>query len=228
MIFFFKRFFYIVFYKAFNFVAPQEGENIILERIFAKKSRGTYVDVGAHHPVRFSNTLNLYQKGWSGINIEPNRKVIKIFKKMRSRDVNLDIAISTKNNSCNYYKFEDPALNTTDEKIHKMRERQGYKCIEKNIVITRTLNQILLQYCKKNIDLLKIDVEGNELDVLKSNDWKKFTPKVIICELINVDLEKLPKNKVYKFLKSHNYKLYCKLLQNAIFFHKSFSSKLFK
>jgi FkbM family methyltransferase len=228
MFFFIKRFFYIAFYRAFNFVAPQEGENIILERIFPKKNKGFYIDIGAHHPVRFSNTLNLYQKGWSGINIEPNREAIEIFKKMRSRDVNLNIAVSTKKNTCNFFKFKDPALNTTDIKISRMRERQGYKCIEKITVQTKTLNQILLQNCKKNIDLLKIDVEGKELDVLKSNNWEKFVPKVIICELINIDLEKLSKNKVYKFLKSKNYLLYCKLLQNAIFFHKSFSSKLFK
>jgi FkbM family methyltransferase len=228
MVFILKRFFYIIFYKAFNFVAPQEGENIILERIFAKKSKGFYIDVGAHHPVRFSNTLNLYQRGWTGINIEPNQEPIKIFRKLRSRDLNLNIAVSTKKNTCNYYKFKDPALNTTDINIYRMRKRQGYRCTETSIVQTQTLNEILLQNCKKKIDLLKIDVEGNELDVLKSNNWDKFTPNVIICELINVNLEKLSKNKVYKFLKSKNYLLYCKLLQNAIFFHKSFSSKLFK
>ena len=227
MLFILKRFFYIIFYKTFNFVAPQEGENIILERIFAKKNKGFYIDIGAHHPVRFSNTLNLYQKGWTGINIEPNQETIEIFKKMRSRDVNLNIAVSTKKYKCNYYKFKEPALNTTDIKIFRMRERQGYKCTEKSIVQTKTLNQILLQNYNKNIDLLKIDVEGKELDVLKSNNWEKFIPKVIICEIINVDIEKLLKNKVYKFLKSKNYLLYCKLLQNAIFFHKSFYQKFF-
>jgi FkbM family methyltransferase len=230
MFFFVKRFFYIIFYKAFNFVAPQEGENIILERIFAKQFKGLYVDVGAHHPVRFSNTINLYQKGWTGINIEPNQETIKAFQKMKPKDINLNIAISTIKKSCNYYKFKEPALNTTDIKIVKIRERQGYKCIEKIIVPTQTLSQVFSKYCKKKsiIDILKIDVEGKELDVLKSNNWKKFVPKVIICELINVDIEKLNKNHVYKFLKSKNYLLYCKLLQNGIFFHKSFSKKLFR
>ena len=230
MFFFIKRFFYIIFYKAFNFVAPQEGENIILERIFAKQFKGLYVDVGAHHPVRFSNTLNLYQKGWKGINIEPNQEVIKAFKKMRPRDINLNVAISTLKNRSYYYKFKEPALNTMDIEMFKMREKQGYKCIEKIIVPTQTLSQVLSKYSKKKsvIDLLKIDVEGKELDVLKSNNWREFSPKVIICELINVDIERMNKNHVYKFLKSKNYLLYCKLLQNGIFFHKSFSKKLFK
>ena len=105
MVFILKRFFYIIFYKAFSFVAPQEGENVILERIFAKKNKGYYIDIGAHHPVRFSNTLNLYQKGWTGINVEPNQETIEIFRKMRSRDLNLNIAVSTKKNTCNYYNY---------------------------------------------------------------------------------------------------------------------------
>jgi hypothetical protein len=111
-----------------------------------------------------------------------------------------------------------------------MRKRQGFNCIEKTIIPTQTLNQVLSKYCKKTsvIDILKIDVEGKELDVLKSNNWGKFIPKVIICELINVDLEKITKNSVYKFLKSKNYLLYSKLLQNGIFFHKSFSKALFR
>ena len=230
MFFFLKRFFFIFFYRAFNFVAPQEGENIILERIFAKQLKGFYVDVGAHHPVRFSNTLNLHQKGWAGINIEPNSEAIKAFKKMRPKDINLNVAISTLKNFCNYYKFKDPALNTTDINMVKLRKAQGYKYFKKINTPTQTLNQVLSKFCKKTavIDLLKIDVEGKELDVLKSNNWRKFIPKVIICELINVDIEKLNKNQIYKFLKSKDYLLYCKLLQNGIFFHKSFSKKLFK
>lgn len=230
MFFSVKRFFYIIFYKAFNFVAPQEGENIILERIFAKQFKGLYVDVGAHHPVRFSNTYNLHQRGWAGINIEPNPDAITVFKKMRPKDVNLNVAISNLKNTCNYYKFKEPALNTSDIKIVKIREKQGYKCIKKINVPTQTLNQVFSKFCKKTscIDLLKIDVEGKELDVLKSNNWKKFVPKVIICEFINVDVEKLNKNPIYKFLKSRDYLLYCKLLQNGIFFHKKFSKELFK
>ena len=76
--------------------------------------------------------------------------------------------------------------------------------------------------------MLKIDVEGHELEVLKSNNWNKYSPNVIVCELINVDFSRLFKNKIYIYLKKRNYLLYCKLLQNAFFFHKSFAKKLFK
>ena len=59
MFFFFKRFFYIILYRIFNFAAPQEGESIILDRMFPKKNKGFYIDIGAHHPIRFSITKSL-------------------------------------------------------------------------------------------------------------------------------------------------------------------------
>ena len=129
--FYIKRYFYIIFYRIFSFIAPQEGENIILERIFAKKSKGFYIDVGAHHPIRFSNTLSLYNRGWSGINIEPNNEVINSFKKLRPRDLNLNMAVSHEKNSKDYYLFEDPALNTMDSRIKNLRINQGFKLIKK-------------------------------------------------------------------------------------------------
>lgn len=49
----------------------QEGEDLVLNRIFGEQATGYYVDVGAHHPFRFSNTAIFYKKGWCGINIDP-------------------------------------------------------------------------------------------------------------------------------------------------------------
>jgi len=53
----------------------QEGEDLILLRIFEKKRIGFYVDVGSHHPFRFSNTYLFYRLGWRGINIDANQEV---------------------------------------------------------------------------------------------------------------------------------------------------------
>ena len=53
-----------------NYSYSQEGEDMVLKRIFDKQTKGFYIDVGAHHPKRFSNTYNFYLKGWKGINID--------------------------------------------------------------------------------------------------------------------------------------------------------------
>ena len=50
--------------RVFNIYATksysQEGEDMILPRIFAGKGHGFYVDVGAHHPCRFSTYRDQY------------------------------------------------------------------------------------------------------------------------------------------------------------------------
>src|SRR3989344_293995 len=66
----------------------QQGEDLIIDKLLVGKKKGFYVDVGAHDPVRFSNTKRFYDKGWSGINIDPNPWLIKKFQKQRDRDIN--------------------------------------------------------------------------------------------------------------------------------------------
>lgn len=72
----------------------QEGEDMILHRIFERQSVGFYVDVGAHHPFRFSNTYLFYQKGWRGINIDAMPNSMRLFNRFRPRDINLECGIS--------------------------------------------------------------------------------------------------------------------------------------
>src|SRR5829696_7661265 len=72
----------------------QEGEDLILERIFLEQKKGFYVDVGAHHPKRFSNTFLFYKLGWFGINIDAMPGSMSAFESARPRDINLEVAIA--------------------------------------------------------------------------------------------------------------------------------------
>ena len=72
----------------------QEGEDLILHRVFENQNTGFYVDVGAHHPVRFSNTYFFYLRGWSGINIDAAPGSIRKFAWKRRRDLNLEAALT--------------------------------------------------------------------------------------------------------------------------------------
>ena len=76
---------------------------MILRVIFAKQQTGFYVDVGAHHPKRFSNTYFFYKKGWYGINIDATPGIMENFKKMRKRDINLNIGISDTTGERDFY-----------------------------------------------------------------------------------------------------------------------------
>jgi hypothetical protein len=77
-----------------------------------KKTKGFYIDVGAHHPFRFSNTALFYKKGWQGINIEPDPSLIKNFNKYRTRDINLNFGVANEEKDLNFFIFNEPAFNT--------------------------------------------------------------------------------------------------------------------
>src|SRR5437868_6288327 len=72
----------------------QDGEDLVLSRFLSSENKGFYVDVGAHHPTRFSNTYFFYKKGWRGINIDAMPGSMIAFDKMRPRDTNVEAAIS--------------------------------------------------------------------------------------------------------------------------------------
>ena len=201
----------------------QEGEDMILRIIFGeeKKTTGFYIDVGAYHPMRFSNTYYFYKRGWRGINIDAMPGSMKLFKKIRTRDINLEIAISDKKEEVlTYYMFNDPTLNGFSEKLSQEREeKRKCKIIDRIKMRTSTLAEILDIHLPKNteIDFLSVDVEGLDSQVLKSNNWNKYKPKVVLVESLNFSFDNLDDSKICKFLVNKNYHLFAKTVRTLFF-----------
>jgi FkbM family methyltransferase len=166
-------------------VSSQCGEDLIIESIIPFKKDGLYVDVGANHPIKYSNTFLFKAKGWHGINIEPNPVRIKLFNIFRHGDVNLNVGIGTSESEMDFYIFDEHTLSTFDTNSVNEFKKIGHrvkKIIKVNIL---PLKNILEKYCnKKQIDILSIDTEGYDLEVLKSNDWNKFRPRFVILETL--------------------------------------------
>ncbi|MEM4655158.1 MAG: FkbM family methyltransferase [Thermosphaera sp.] len=202
----------------------QEGEDLILLRVFENKAKGFYVDVGAHHPFRFSNTYLFYRKGWWGINIDAARDSIKLFKKFRPRDINLEIAISDKNEEMTYYVFDEPALNTFDEKLAEERVRATkYKIIDKIKIRTKTLTEVLDRYMPEDqqIDFLTIDTEGSDIKVLLSLDWRRYKPDIVLIEVLNYTyLEDIYYSEIYNLMRKNGYSAFAKTF-NTLFFKRT-------
>lgn len=76
-------------YRYLNKSFAQDGEDLFLMSYFSERKEGFYVDIGAHHPLRFSNTAWAYKIGWHGINVEPNIDAINLFHEYRKRDIEL-------------------------------------------------------------------------------------------------------------------------------------------
>jgi len=199
----------------------QEGEDRLLSRVFAGQERGFYVDIGAHHPRRFSNTQLFYERGWNGINIEPNPDALPAFIAERPRDINLQIGISDRPGSLTYHWFDDPALNTFDADLAQKRlESTTYKVLKKEAIGVERLADILSKHLPpgRTIDFLTIDVEGHDLQVLQSNDWTRFHPRWVLVEAIGKTLEEVLDSEVVRFMKARGYLLFAKTY-NTLFFH---------
>jgi FkbM family methyltransferase len=164
----------------------QEGEDLILRRVFEGRNSGFYVDIGAHDPRRFSNTYLFYRSGWRGINVDPLIGESNRFAKIRPNDLNLAFGVSTTEGSLEYHKFDEPALNTfsSTQRDQVLKTSPKYRLIESKLVTTLPLHQLLDRYLPagQSIDFLSVDVEGLDFEVLNSNDWTKFRPTFVLYE----------------------------------------------
>jgi FkbM family methyltransferase len=201
----------------------QEGEDLILARMFEAVTDGFYVDVGAHHPFRFSNTYLLYQQGWRGINIDPCPGSAALFDAHRTGDVNLEMAVSDEEGAKSYYIFNELALNTLSKEYADLyKTNPMYKITSEIEIPTERLANVLSKHLpeRREFRLLNVDVEGHDLQVLKSNDWVRFRPEVVVVEdLQNASLDKIVVSSTYEFLRDKGYSLSCRTI-NSSFYRK--------
>lgn len=203
-----------------------EGEDMILRSMFEKQKNGFYIDVGAHHPKRFSNTYYFYKKGWRGINIDAMPGSMNLFKKIRKRDINLEIPISDKEETVNYYIFNERTANTFSDELAKEKlKNEGRYIRAEKYLKCKTMAQVLGEYLPVNqsIDFLSVDTEGYDLKVLKSNNWEKYVPECVLVEVIGLSIEDLINSELTHFMKDNGYVLFSKIL-NTIIYKKRISS----
>ena len=205
----------------FFFNSSQFGEDKKIFKLFKKK--GTYLDLGCFHPIRDNNTYLMYKSGWSGINIDLNPLSIELFNIARPGDINICAAISDKKSTKSlYFHHELSSLNTLS-KNHTLlfKEIFGLKNLKKKKIHTQTLDELLRKKNIKKIDFFNIDIEGHELEALKTIDFNYFNIKVICIEIISFakNINKREKE-IYKFLKKKKYRLKFKIGINHIFIKK--------
>ncbi len=198
-----------------------EGEDMILRKIFFKKKKGFYVDIGAYHPKKASNTYFFYKKGWKGINIDAMPGSMKLFNQVRKRDVNLEIPLGKEGQIVNYYEFYDKALNgfESQEIKEKHTKKQINGLVKIHQLNCKSLNSILMKYLDKDqkIDFLTIDVEGQEYNILKELEFEKFKPKWILAENWTYSIQELNNDSLDELLKGVGYQPMAKTL-NTVFY----------
>ena len=198
----------------------QFQEDLFLQKYFKDINDGFYVDIGCYHPVKYSNTALLYNKGWSGINLDLNQTSIDLFNIARRRDKNICAAISNKNESTNFY-FDHSlsSINTLNKEFSDFAAKNiSFKKHEKKEIKTYTFDSLINNfYLKLNkIDFLNIDAEAHDFEVLEGFNLKKFKPKLICVELYDNKIEIVEK-KFVNFLSKYRYSLINKIGPNGFF-----------
>jgi FkbM family methyltransferase len=202
----------------------QEGEDLVLERLLESlevRGPGFYVDVGAHHPCRFSNTFRFYRRRWRGINVDATPGAMRWFRRIRPRDVNLELAVAEHDGQRTLFVFDDPALNTMDGGLVADRVAAGYRLVSQVSVSARRLASILEDHLPPGVAItfLSVDVEGLDLEVLRSNDWTRYAPLFVLTECLEADLEALSVIPTVRFLAGVGYRPVAKTM-NTLFFQR--------
>lgn len=199
----------------------QLGEDVVLGHIFLKEKKGFYVDVGAYHPMHYSNTYLLHKKGWTGINIDPNPSSIFLFNIHRRKDVNLNYGVGEKEENRRYFIFNHQSCNTfSSDQKDLMLKKSFIKLIKETPIRCLPLQKILDKHASgKEIDFLNVDVEGMSMEILRSLDWNKARPRVICVEDDDFDFLKKDDfgSEVFSFLFQRSYVLYAKIGFSCIY-----------
>lgn len=206
----------------------QKWEDVLIDALLGNKRRGFYIDVGANDPTRFSNTKRFYKKGWEGINIEPNTDLFEKLKGKRPKDINLNVGIGVKNKSLTFYKFMPDTLSTFSKESARRFQRLGYALVSKEKIEIKRLRDVLHNYAKgRIIDFISVDTEGFDMEVLRSNDWLKFRPKILCVESVKIDVKSSSKvNKTEFYLRRKGYEEYYDNGINTIFIDKNSKIRL--
>lgn len=172
-------------FNSYSFAGEDMMLRVLLEIDGIKiNTNGFYVDVGAHHPRRFSNKMFFSELGWSGINIDPNQGIKALFEKERPNDKFFEIALGDKTTKKQFFTYNEPALNSLINRDQEMLNTPYIPSGQKEVQVSN-LKTILSDNLITSIptpNFLDIDVEGFELEVLKGNDWNKYRFSYILVE----------------------------------------------
>ena len=159
----------------------QNFEDVMLWRALKDVKNGFYIDVGANHPVIDSVTKAFYENGWNGINIEPELELFELLNEDRSRDLNLNIAISSKVSSIEFYVSSIRGWSTTDKNSSSnLKDKDSFA--EVRTIQALSLDKLFEENNIKEVHFLKVDVEGAERDVLESISFDRVRPWICVIE----------------------------------------------
>lgn len=162
----------------------QNFEDVMLFRALKHVQRGTYIDVGANDPDFLSVTKAFYERGWRGVNIEPERSLYEKLRLSRPEDVNLQVAAAANKGSLRFFEVVGTGLSTLDSEIASAQARRGFTIAE-YMVPTKSLDDICSELNVHQVHFMKVDVEGYEASVLEGISLTAIRPWIMVVEAVD-------------------------------------------
>jgi len=159
----------------------QNNEDVMLYRALREVKEGFYIDVGAQDPVIDSVTKAFYERGWRGINIEPNEEYFRKLQDDRPHDINLMTAVGCEPGAISFYEVVHTGLSTTSAVYARGHAEAGHEVHLRNVACT-TLDKICTDCGVETVHFLKIDVEGSERAVLEGFSFETVRPWIVVLE----------------------------------------------
>lgn len=194
------------------------GVDLVLKSILRDVEAGAYLDVGANHPIDFSNTYLFYEKGWSGFAVDGNPEYRSDWSEIRPRDVFLNEIVSDSRKPVRFEIFPDPTMSTIAQSTGE-RYRLKFKDLKPKVVDVEatTIFDLYQSEIQNEVHLLNIDIEGEELNALKGARLDAFRPGVICIEIKNVSVYDIHRNEIFRYIDGFGYRLIAKTPLDSIF-----------
>jgi len=206
--------------RAIRISYSQFGEDLVVLNHFSDfdNSRGRFIDVGAFHPFKYSNTMLLSKLGWRGINIDCDQVKMRHFEKLRPRDENVCAAVADAPRDMIWLEYPYGATNRiadSDEKhlLSLSNETPSRITPVKAMTLTHIIEQTAFR--GQHFHYLNIDCEGQDLSVLKGLDFSRYQPDLITVEAFT----KAARPQLTAFLADLGYEL-TDIVKLTLFFKK--------
>ncbi len=163
----------------------QNFEDVLLNRVFGGVNYGFYVDVGAGHPVEDSVTKAFYDRGWSGVNVEPG-EIFDELAAARPRDINLRMAVYDRSGEIDF--VQHPGWYAGLSHVLPAPAPAPLAAVSeppttrRRIACDTLANILAVHAARRPIAFLKIDAEGAESAIIASTDWRAIRPTVLVIE----------------------------------------------
>lgn len=153
----------------------------MLWRALKHVEQGFYIDAGAASPNEDSVTRLFYDRGWHGINVDPNSHFHRELLEHRPRDINLQIGLADREASAMLHEIVETGLSTFLPDVAEEHAARGHQAVRKDVQI-RTLSAVWREFAPAEVHFLKVDVEGFETPLLQGNDWRSNRPWIVVVE----------------------------------------------